>query len=147
MLFDVLLEIADQAFQVVDVEINVVRDALRGLGFVQSVGENLPGHVQDGLAVHLQQPPVGVPGESFVAADLREPLDAGVVQSDVEDRFHHAGHGELGPGPHADQQRVVSIAQLAAEPVLQLPQRGGDLDPQLGRVPGPGGGTPGRRRW
>ena len=43
------------------------------------------------------------------------------------------GMENLRPGPHTDQQRVVPIAQLAAEPVFQLPQRDGDLDPQLGR--------------
>ena len=125
------------------------------LSLVQRVAEHLAGDFQDGLAEHLQQPPVGVPGEPFVAALLGQPLDAGVVESDVQDGLHHAGHRELGAGPDADQQRVVPIAQPAAEPVFQVPQRHGDLDPQVGRFgallevfpAGVGGdGEPGRHR-
>ncbi len=45
-----------------------------------------------------------------------------VGQADVEDGIHHARHGELRPGPDADEQRVSRIAELAAYRRFQLVQ-------------------------
>ena len=110
---------------------------LRRLRLVQRVGEDLAVDVEHRLAEHLQQPPVGVPGEPLVAADLGQALDAGVVQPDVEHRLHHPGHREHRPGTDAHQQRVVPVAQPPAEVVLQLTQRHRHLHPQLARfLPG-----------
>ena len=120
---------------------------LRGLGLVQGVGEHLAGHLQHGLAEHLQQPPVGIPGEPLVAGFLGQALDAGVVEPDVQHRLHHPGHRELRPGPDTDQQRVVPVAQPAADLVLQMAQRHGDLDPQVAGFAAHAPGTPGRPRW
>jgi hypothetical protein len=65
--------------------------------------EVLSGNVEDGPAEHLDQPPVGVPGETLVTALRGETCDAGVVEADVEDRLHHAGHGELATRAHRQQ--------------------------------------------
>ena len=134
MLADCLLERVDQAFQVVDVQFQVTGHPFCGFGLVQRVGEHLARHFQHRLAEHLQQPPVGIPGEPLVTADLREALDAGVVEPDVQHRFHHSGHRELRSGTDTHQQRIVPVAQLAADVVLQLAQRHGDLHPQFARL-------------
>lgn len=60
--------------------------------------------------------------------------DDGLVgEADVEDRVHHAGHGELGTGAHGDQQRVVRLAELLAHLRLEGGQVGADLVAQRGR--------------
>ena len=41
-------------------------------------------------------------------------MDGFVVQADVEDSFHHAGHRELCARADGDQERILGIAQLAA---------------------------------
>ena len=83
--------------------------------------------VEDGLTEHLEQAPVGVPGEPLVAGLLGQALHRLVGQADVQDGVHHAGHGELRPGPDADQQRVGRVAEFAAHGRFQLVQVGRDL--------------------
>ena len=40
-------------------------------------------------------------------------MDGFVVEADVEDGFHHAGHGELCTRTNRHKQRILGIAQLA----------------------------------
>ncbi len=61
--------------------------------------------------VHLDEPAVGVPGEPLVAGHLGQAEHGVVVQTDVEDRLHHARHGETRPGADGHQQRVVRLPQ------------------------------------
>jgi hypothetical protein len=68
-------------------------------------------HAEERLAEHLDEPSVGVPGEPFVAALRRQPGDAGVVGANVEDGFHHAGHGESAAAAYRQQQGIARVAQ------------------------------------
>ena len=77
--------------------------------------------VQHGLAEHLDQAPVGVPREPLAAGLLGQAVHRLIGQADVEHRLHHAGHGELGAGPDADQQRVRVVAELAAHAAARAP--------------------------
>ena len=96
--------------------------ALGLLGGFDGVLEVLAVDVEHGLAEHLEQAAVGVPGEPLVAGLLGQALHRLVGQADVQDGIHHARHGELRPGPDADEQRVGRIAELAAYRRFQLIQ-------------------------
>jgi hypothetical protein len=112
-----LLEPFDEATQVVLVELEVAAYALAALGLVDGPLETLdPEH---GLAEHLQQPPVGVPGEPLAAGLLGQALDALVIQPDVEHGVHHPGHRELGAGPDADEQRGGGVTEALAHLLLE----------------------------
>ena len=102
------------------VQVEVVADALGLLRGVEGVLEVLAVDAEHGLAEHLDQAAVGVPGEPLVAGLLGQALHRLVGQADVQDGVHHARHGELRPGPDADQQRVGRIAELAAHCRFQL---------------------------
>ncbi len=128
-----LLEGGDKLLEVAGVQIEVVRRALGLLGGVDRVLEVLAVDVQHGLAEHLDQPAVGIPGEAVVSGLGGEALHRGVVQADIEDGLHHAGHRELRAGPHGDQQRVVCLPQGLAHRLLQGDQVGADLGGQLRR--------------
>ncbi len=93
------LKLLHQALQVRGVQVQVVLGALGLLRGVHRVLELVALDVQHGPAEHLDQAPVGVPGEPLAAGLLGQPVHGLVRQADVEDRLHHAGHGELGPGP------------------------------------------------
>ncbi|GAA3103397.1 hypothetical protein GCM10020254_56480 [Streptomyces goshikiensis] len=133
LLRDDLLEGLDQLLQVGGVEVGVDGDLLGGLGLVEGVLEELALDVEDGLAEHLDQAAVRVPGEALVTGLGREALDRLVGQADVEDRVHHAGHGELGAGAYGDQQRVVRLAELLAHRRFEGGKVGADLVAQRGR--------------
>ena len=62
--------------------------------------------VQRDFAEHLDEAAVAIVGEARVAGLRDQALDGLVVQAEVEDGVHHARHGELRAGAHAQQQRV-----------------------------------------
>ena len=123
---DVLVD-RGQRLQVLRVELGVTGHALGLLGRVDRVLEVRAVDVEHGLAEHLDQPPVGVPGEPLVAGLLGQAVDRLVGQADVQDRVHHARHGELRAGADADQQRVVGVAELAPDAGLEVAQVPGDF--------------------
>ena len=88
------LVLLDELGECGHVQLVVERDTSLDLLGVQGVGEVLAVDVQDGLAEHLDEAPVGVPGEALVAAGGGQADDGGVVEPDVENGLHHAGHGD-----------------------------------------------------
>ena len=110
---DDLLESLGELAQVHGVQVEVTGGALGVLRLVERVLERVAVDAEHGLAEHLDQPPVGVPGEPLVPGLLGQPVHGLVGDADVQDCVHHPGHGKLGAGPHADQQRVGGVAELA----------------------------------
>ena len=76
-------------------------------------------HAKHDLAEHLHEAAVRVPGEARIATLSRQALHGGVVDAEVEDRVHHARHREHRAGAHADEQRLLRIAELAAGALLE----------------------------
>ena len=98
-----------------------------GLGLLQRVLEVLAIDAQDNAAVHGDEAAIAVVREALVVGDVGQTLDAFVVQAQVEDRVHHAGHGEFGAGANRHEQRVVRIAQLSTHRFFQLEHLRGNL--------------------
>jgi hypothetical protein len=74
--------------------------------------ELLPVDPHHRLAEHLDEPPPRIEREAFVIGERCEALGGLFVEAEVEDRVHHARHRELGPGPDADQKRVVRVSKV-----------------------------------
>ena len=104
-------------------------------GFVERLGFGLVArlHAHYDVAVHLDEAAVAVPREARVARLGGEALDGLVVEAEIEDSVHHAGHGFARAGTHGKQERVA----LVAENFTHLPLDGGDARPDVG---GEGGG-------
>ena len=85
------------------------------------------GLFHDHVGVHHDQPAVGVIDEARVVGRLDHALGGLLVQADVEDRLHHAGHGLARARAHGDQQRVVRVAELLAHDLLDVLQARGNL--------------------
>jgi len=52
---------------------------------------------------HRDEAAVGVPGETRVAGELREARDGGIVEAQVQDRVHHAGHRDARAAADGDE--------------------------------------------
>ena len=115
-------------------DVDVGDDARLGLDLVECTLEEVPVDVEHRLAEHLDQPAVGIPGEALVIGDASHALDAGVVEPDVEDRLHHARHGEARTGPHGDEQRIIRVTQSSAHPILEPVELSADLPREFGRL-------------
>ena len=80
----------------------------------------------------VDQPSVGVPGEPLAARLLGQAVHRLDVEPDVEDGLHHSRHGDGGPRPHRDEQRVGRVAEGPAHGLLQRGQVLAHLGVQLG---------------
>ena len=127
------------------------RGAGQLLGRVEQRVELLAGHAEHDAPVHGDEAAVGVVGEPLVVGLAGQALHRLVVEAQVEDGVHHPGHGELGPGPHRDEQRVVGVADPLAHGLLQAGPGPGDLGGEplgpaalhVGPARGGGDGEPG----
>ena len=79
------------------------------------------------FAEHLDKAAVTIVGEARVAADLGQAFHSLIVQAKVENGVHHARHGELRTGAHAEKQRIGWIAQLLVDLRFQIRDRLRDL--------------------
>ena len=70
-------------------------------------------HAEHDVAVHLDEAAIRVVGEARVAARAREPDDRAIVEAEVEDRLHHAGHRHRRARAHGDEQRDSSDRRIA----------------------------------
>ena len=127
---DDLLVRVDEVAQQLGGDLGVRRRPGELLGRLEERVELLTGQLEDDAAVHGDEAPVGVEGEALVAGLLGQALDGLVVEAQVEDRVHHAGHGELGARAHGHEQRVGGVADGLAHGLLE---------------PGPGRRPPRRR--
>ena len=57
----------------------------------------------------------------------RQALDGLVVEPEIEDGLHHAGHGTGGAGANADEQRILGIAEFFLRETLELSEILSDL--------------------
>ena len=125
------LEGLDQLGEIGLGEVGVLLDAARRLQVGERLLEAVALDPLHDLAVHLDQPPVGVVGEARVAGRLREPCDGIVVEAEVEDRVHHPGHRDGGARADGHEQRIVGIPEALAGLALER----GDVLRYLGVEP------------
>ena len=76
--------------------------------------------MQRDFAEHLNEAAVAIVGEARVAGFGDQAFGAGIVQAEVENGVHHAGHGELGAGTNAHQERIGCAAELFAHELFEL---------------------------
>ena len=82
-------------------------------------------HAHDHVAVHLDEPAVTIPGEPLVLRGLDQRQHGFIVEAEVQNRVHHAGHRIAGAGPDGDQQRHGGlIAEFGAHDFLDLGDAG-----------------------
>ena len=99
-----LLVELDDLLPVLGPELGVGGEPVEVLVVVENVLEHAVVDAEHHARVHLDEAPVAVVGEAFVAGALREAFHRGVVEPEVEDRVHHARHG----GPRARAHETSS---------------------------------------
>ena len=133
-----LLEDADQFLQVVCRQVHVVLDALGFLHLIDLDLEQALRDHHDDVCEHLHKAAVAVVCKAGVVGLLGQALNSLVVQAQVQDGVHHAGHGLTCAGADGDQQGVGVVAKGLAGDLLQaldvLEDVSGDLVVDLAAV-------------
>ena len=93
------------------------------LDAVEDVLELLLGNIQHHVAEHLDQAAIGVIRKAGIAAALGQRFDGLVVEAEVQNRVHHAGHRELRARADGNQQRILAGAELLPLQLFQPVKR------------------------
>src|SRR6202012_6161692 len=80
-------------------------------------------HAHDDVAVHLDEAAVAIVGEALVAAGGDEALHRLVVEAEVENGVHHAGHGIARAGADREEKSIGHAAEALAEALLESRER------------------------
>ena len=108
------LQLTDQGSSAADVELGEIGDALT----IQSLGdgrlERFDCQPFDCFGERLDEASVAIPDERRVSGGQQQPGQAGVTETDVEDRFEHPGHRHRGPGTNRDEQGTAGRAEASA---------------------------------
>ena len=144
LLYDTF-ETGDQPFEVGSGELGVELHlalllqlfyrGLEGVGLCGCLGTE----THHDIGVHLYEAAITVPGKPLVAGRLGQALYRLVVEAEVEDGVHHAGHRGRCARTHRHQQRVTSVPEAALHFGLERRKRLFDLLGKPGRIAVTGG--------
>ena len=123
----------DEGVPVFAFEIGVLGEALCGLVVVQQILEYAVVDAEHDVRIHLDEAAVAVVGEPLVAGRGGKPLDCRVIEAEIEDGVHHAGHRGGRARTHRHQQRVFRIAEGGADGEAKLGQRRHHLGVKIAR--------------
>ncbi len=117
-LFDEGLEALDELLLVFGGEVGIDDVAVVGLVFervdgvfkriVIFAGALLDAH--DDVAIHLDEAAIAVVGEAGVTGGFFQGDDGLVVEAEVENSVHHAGHGVAGAGAHGHEEGHAGLS-------------------------------------
>ena len=121
------LELLYQLLHIVSVQLGILLDALLFLHQVDGALEVLLGNFGYNISKHLDKSAVCIVGKPGVLGECGDALNHLVIEAQVEDGIHHAGHRGSGAGTDRNQQRVFAIAELFARECFQLGNKFEDL--------------------
>ena len=114
------LKLARQLLQILGGEVHVLGDAPGLLHFVDELLKVFLADFHDHVGVHLDKTAVAVPGPAGIAGLLRQHVHHGLVEAQVQNGVHHAGHGGPGAGADRDQQGILQITEFLTGDCLHL---------------------------
>ena len=121
------LEIIHDGLEVRCGEFGIGADSRNKAGFGEYVLKEVGTDTEHDVREHLDKATVGVPSETRVLGLGRKALGGIVVETEVEDGVHHAGHGEGSARAHRDEQRIAGVAERFAATLLEVGHGGVDL--------------------
>ena len=132
LFLDQLLVLGDDFLQRIGSEFVIELHALAMLDGVENVFELLLFNVENHIAKHLNQAAVGVISEAGIIAASGQRFDCLIVEAQVENGVHHAGHGELGAGADRDEEGIFALAEFLPLQLLKPLQGSVHLNIDLG---------------
>ena len=114
------LELVCQLLQVIRIQIHVLRDTFLGLHGIDQCLKILLADFHNDVGIHLDESAIAVPRPAGISGFCSQRVDNGLIQAQVQNRVHHAGHGRAGTGTDGNQKRILDIAELLSCDLFQL---------------------------
>ena len=123
LLLVLCLELLSQGLEILCGQIYVELNALFSLHLVDELLEVLLADFHNNVGEHLDETSVGVIYKTLkrrIRVALDHSVNNVVVQTQVQDGVHHAGHGCTRAGTNGNQKRILQIAELLAVDLFHL---------------------------
>ena len=117
----------DEFLQVLGRKLGIDTNAGDQAGLGQGVLEQVGVNTHDNVGEHLDKAAVTIPGKTLILRLGDETLNGVVVEAQVEDRVHHAGHGKRSARANRHEQRIGGVTELFAAAGLEVFLGGNDL--------------------
>ena len=114
------LELGGQFLEIVGRKIDVKLDALLFLHLVDELFEMLLADFHHNVGKHLDEATIAVPSPTRILRLLGERFDDRLVETEIENRIHHARHGCARTGAHRNEKRILRVAELLACGLFEL---------------------------
>ena len=114
------LEARNDLLEVLGGQVAVELDVLLLLELVQNRLKLALGDLHNHVGEHGDETAVGVVGEVLVAGQPGQARHGAVVEAEVEDGVHHAGHGGAGAGTDGNKEGILLVAELLAGDLFGL---------------------------
>jgi len=72
-------------------------------------------HAHDDVSIHLNKTAITVEREARIARELSQPFDGPVVEPEIKDGVHHAGHRGTRTGPDGNQKRPLLVSKTGGD--------------------------------
>ncbi len=117
----------DELFQIVGIEIGVVRRAFFVFRRFQNVFEVVFVDFHDDIGEHLDEATIRVVSKTRIVGQFREAFDGDVIQAEVQNRVHHSGHRNACAGANGNEERICVVAKGFADDFFSFMKRAEDL--------------------
>ncbi len=91
-------------------------------------------HFEHDARIHLDEAAIGIVSEALIARLLRQSRHGLRIETEVQDRVHHARHRGARARAHGDEQRTFGIAEAAAGELADMGECGFHRRLQIGRI-------------
>ena len=133
MLFDETLKVRDQRLPIFRRHFGIEEDAAIFLRDFQGFLKGSMIKAKDNIGIHLDEAAVAIPSKARIARNLRQTRNSCIVQAEVQNRIHHARHGDTRARPHRHQQRIGRIAKAFPRDRLNMHNTLGHFRPNVVR--------------
>ena len=106
--------------QIVRGQFDVQLDALLFLHLVDELFKVLLTDLHNNVGEHLDKSSVAVPCPARIAGFLRHDLDDLLVETEIQNGIHHAGHRSASAGTNGNEQGILKIAELFTGDLFHL---------------------------
>ena len=120
LFFVLCLELVGELFEVFRRQIDVLRDALFLLHLVDELFKVFFADFHDDVREHLDEAAIAVVRPTGVAGFFGDDFHHFLVETEVEDGIHHAGHGSACARTDGNEQGVFLVAELLAADIFHF---------------------------